>query len=302
MSTVNVENRNRYALITGATSGIGYELAVLFAQDSYNLILVARCEDRLQEVTNKLKQLYSVEVTPLAVNLFKSTAAQEIFRATSDMGIQIDVLVNNAGQGEWGPFAETALERDMDIIQLNVNAPVALTRLYLPEMLRRNEGRILQMGSEAGTMPMPLLSVYAATKAFILSFSAALSEELRDTNVTVTALLPGATDTDFFHKAKQDDTVTYREKPLLTPEKVARDGYEALMKGKNRVISGARTKLHVFEGEWLPTEKVASDARKLNEPSSKGGGEKWPVHAASMEERESIMGETGSISGDRKRR
>src|SRR4051812_5667264 len=214
MNTIIVENRNKYALITGATSGIGYELAKLFAKDSYNLILVARNQERLQEITDQLKLDYAVEVTPLAKDLFNPAAAKEIYDTTKEMGITVDVLVNDAGQGEWGPFIETDLNRDLEIIQLNIASLLSLTKFYLKDMVNRNEGKILQLGSEAGTTPMPLLSVYAATKAFVLSFSAALVNELRDTNITITALLPGATDTDFFHKAGQEDTVTYREATL----------------------------------------------------------------------------------------
>jgi short-subunit dehydrogenase len=246
MATVNQENRNKYAVITGATSGIGYELARLFAADSYNLILVARSEERLQQVTDQLKQLYSVEITPIPKNLFIPGAAKEVYEQVKAMDIPVDVLVNDAGQGEWGPFIETALERDIDIIQLNIISLLSLTKLFLQDMVMRNEGKILQLGSEAGTTPMPLLSVYAATKAFVISFSAALTEELRDKNITVTVLLPGATDTDFFHKAHQDQTVVYQEKELAAPEEVAKDGYEALMNGESKVISGAKTKMHVM--------------------------------------------------------
>lgn len=298
MEPVNTENRNKYALITGATSGIGFELAKCFAKDSYNLILVARNEDRLNEVTNELKQNYAVEITPIARNLFAPEAAEEIYEQTKKMGITVDVLVNDAGQGEWGPFVDTSLERDLDIIHLNIIGLLSLTKLFLRDMVRRNEGKILQVGSEAGTTPMPLLAVYAATKAFVLSFSAALAEELRDTNITITALLPGATDTDFFHKAGQEDTVTYRESKLASPEVVAQDGYEALMKGERKIISGAKTKLHVWMNDLLGATMSASNARKMNEPSEHTAGEKLPQHEASLNERESISQASGERDGD----
>lgn len=298
MEPVNVENRNKYALITGATSGIGFELAKCFAKDSYNLILVARNEDRLNEVTDELKKNFSVEVTPVAKNLFAPGSAEEIYEETRKMGITVDVLVNDAGQGEWGPFVDTSLERDLDIIHLNIIGLLSLTKLFLRDMVRRNEGKILQVGSEAGTTPMPLLSVYAATKAFVLSFSAALAEELRDTNITITALLPGATDTDFFHKAGQEDTVTYRESELASPEVVAKDGYEALMKGERKIISGNKTKLHVWMNDLLGSKISASNARKLNEPSHNTAGEKLPQHEASLNEREYITQQSGERDGD----
>lgn len=299
MTTINVENRNRYALITGATSGIGYELARLFAADSYNLILVARSEERLQAVTDELKRDYSVEITPIVKDLFKRDAAAGIYAATREMGVNIDVLVNDAGQGEWGPFISTDLDRDLDIIQLNIASLLSLTKYYLRDMVNRNEGKILQLGSEAGTTPMPLLSVYAATKAFVLSFSAALAEELRDTNITVTVLLPGATDTDFFHKAGQEDTVTYRESSLASPEEVARDGYDALMKGESKIISGAKTKMHVWLSDLLGSRRAAANARKQNEPSEEATAEKLPDHIASLEERMHIQEQTGRKEGDK---
>lgn len=298
MATVNQENRNKYAVITGATSGIGYELAKLFAADSYNLILVARSEERLQRVTDQLKQLYSVEITPIPKDLFLPGAANEVYEQVKAMDVPVDVLVNDAGQGEWGPFIETPLNRDIDIIQLNIISLLTLTKLFLQDMVVRNEGRILQLGSEAGTTPMPLLSVYAATKAFVISFSAALTEELRDKNITVTVLLPGATDTDFFHKAHQDKTVVYRDKELAAPEEVAKDGYEALMKGESKVISGARTKMHVMMNDLLGARMSAVNSRKLNEPSTKEEGREMPAHAPSLEEREHIADQTGKKRGD----
>lgn len=298
MPTVNTKNRNKYCLITGATSGIGYELAKRFAQDSYNLVLVARNKQRLQEVTDLLKATYSVEVTPLPKDLFRPAAAREVYETTKEMGITVDVLVNDAGQGEWGPFIETSIERDIDIIQLNIISLLSLTKYYLEDMLRRNEGKILQLGSEAGTTPMPLLSVYVATKAFILSFSAALANELKDTGITITVLLPGSTDTDFFHKAHQEDTYVYRETALASPEEVAKDGYEALMKGENKIISGAKAKMHVFMNDLLGTEMSAANARRQNEPSEKAGKPVMPGHTASRAERQRINERTGGNDGD----
>lgn len=298
MATINQDNRNKYAVITGASSGIGYELAKLFAQDSYNLILVARSEERLQQVTDQLKQQFAIEVTPIAKDLFKPGAAEEVYAQVKGMNIPVDVLVNDAGQGEWGPFIETPLERDIDIIRLNIISLITLTKLFLQDMVLRNEGKILQLGSEAGTTPMPLLSVYAATKAFVISFSAALTEELRDKNINITVLLPGATDTDFFHKAHQDQTVMYKEKELASPEEVARDGYEALMKGESKVISGARTKMHVMMNDLLGSRMSAVNSRKLNEPSKKEDSREMPSHEPSRQEREHIMSQTGNKRGD----
>lgn len=297
METVNTQNRNRYALVTGATSGIGYEICRLLAADSYNLILVARNTERLQKVTDDLKQEFSIEVTPLAKDLFLPRAAQEIYDEVQKMGIQVDVLVNDAGQGQWGAFADTELQRDLDIIQLNITSLVALTKYFLRDMIARNEGKILQLGSEAGTTPAPLFAVYAATKAFVLSFSAALANELKDTNITITALLPGATDTDFFHKAEQEETVVYQETQLADPQEVAKDGYEALKKGESKIISGAKTKMHVFMSDLLGTKLGAANMKRQMKPSKKAT-KKAPAHPASKEERDVINKETGSARGD----
>jgi short-subunit dehydrogenase len=288
MPTINTDNRNEYALITGGTSGIGYELAKLFAKDGYNLILVARNKERLQKVTDELKQQFSVEITPLAKDLINPYAAEEIYDTVKEMGITVNVLVNDAGQGAWGPFMETDMERDLEIIQLNIASLISLTKLFGRDMVQRNEGKILQLGSEAGTTPVPLLSVYAATKAFVISFSAALANELKDTNITITVLLPGATDTDFFHKANMEDTVTYREKELDSPENVARDGYEALQKGESKIISGAKAKMHVFMSDLLGQKMSANNMRKQMEPSEKKEGRTASSHTASKMEREMI--------------
>ena len=295
MPVVNIDNRNKYALITGATSGFGYELAKLFAADSYSLVLVARSEERLQEVTNEIKQRYSVEVTPVSCDLFDPSSPQLIYDEVKARGIVVNYLVNDAGQGEWGKFIDIDLKRSLDIIQLNICSLVALTKLFATDMAARGEGRILQLGSEASKVPMPLLSVYAATKAFVLSFSAALSEELKDSGVTVTVLLPGAADTDFFHKANAENTVTYREEELQTPEEVARDGYDALMSGESRIISGGKTKQHVYMANLMSDSANARNMKKKMEPSTSDEGRFYPEHDASRKERDAIGHDSGDL-------
>lgn len=300
MDTINTDHRNQYALITGATSGIGYELARLLAADGYNLILVARSEELLQQVSDELKQQFGVEITPLAKDLFAREAATEIYDAVKELGITVNILVNDAGQGEWGPFFSTELNRDEDIIQLNIGSLVALTKLFGRDMVARDEGRILQLGSDAGKSPIPLLSVYAATKAFVISFSMALADELRDTNVFVTVLIPGATDTDFFHKAHMEETVIYREKELASPAEVAQDGYKALMKGKSKVVSGAKTKLNVAMSDMMGDKASAINYRKQMEHSeeAKDEGRTGSNHEISRKEREFINKKSGNHSGD----
>ncbi|MEX6689788.1 SDR family oxidoreductase [Danxiaibacter flavus] len=299
MADINMENRNKYALITGATSGFGYEFSKLFARDGYNLVLVARSKERLDEVTVEIKNKFGVEVTPFECDLFEKDCAKKVYDKVTEMGININALVNDAGQGEWGRFVDIDLQRMLDIIQLNISSLVSLTWYFLKDMVTRNEGRILQVASEAGKTPMPLLSVYAATKAFLLSFTASLANELKDTDVVVTALLPGASDTDFFHKAHAEDTVAYKEQELQDPADVAKDGYEALMRGEDRVISGGKTKMHVFRSNMMSDAAAASGSRKLMEPSQSNDPKRTsPEHDASRKEREHIESSAGSGSND----
>jgi hypothetical protein len=292
------DNRGKYALITGATSGFGYELAKLFAKDGYNLVLVARNEERLKELTADFTQTFLIEVLPIAKDLFSPSAAGEIYSETTARGITINVLVNDAGQGEHGLFVEYDASRDIDMIQLNITSLVCLTKFYLKEMVSRNEGRILQLASLLGKYPTPYMTVYAATKAFVISFTEGLISELKNTNVTITALLPGASDTDFFHKAGAEETVTYREENLTEPEEVAKDGYEALMKGESRIVSGAKNKMYAAMSNVMPDGALASTMKKKMLPSEEPNGREHITHGPSIEERDSIDAATGNVDGD----
>jgi short-subunit dehydrogenase len=262
-------NKTRYALITGGTSGIGYELAKQAALDGFNLILVARDEEQLQKAASEFS-MFSVEVKTIAKDLFNPEAAEEIFQATRNMGISVDLLINDAGQGQHGPFADTDLRRHIEIVNLNIISLMALTHYFLRDMLQRKQGRILQLGSEVSKMPMPLLATYAATKAFVLSFTEALVNELQGTGVTATLLMPGATDTDFFEKADMKKTRVYQEKKLDSPEEVAKAGYAAVMKGDRRII-GKGARKNVLQATITPDPLVAAQNRKLMEPSTKRG-------------------------------
>lgn len=253
-------------LITGASSGIGKELATLFAQDGYHLILVSRSEDRLQTVADDFNRQYGTSSTVIEKDLSKPDSAQEVYDEVKRQGLTVNVLVNNAGVGEHGLFAtETDLQKELDIIQLNVTTLVHLTKLFVRDMVARNEGKVLNLASIASTMPNPLVAIYGATKAFVLSFSEALYNELKDTNVTVTALLPPATDTDWFNKAGAENTVV-AQGDKADPAKVAKDGYEALMAGKDKVISGASTKLVAAMANVLPSQQSANASRKQMSP------------------------------------
>ena len=289
----------KHALITGATSGIGYELAKLFAKDGYNLVLVARSEENLKETAREMEQMNSsIHTHIIPADLFERDAAQKVYDKTTELGITVNVLVNDAGQGEWGRFIKTDLQREIDIVQLNIISLISLTKFYLREMTERNEGKILQVASAVSKAPSPYLSVYAATKAFVLSFTEALIEELEDTEVTVTALQPDATDTDFFHKAKAENTVTYKEKDLYTPEEVARAGYDGLMKGSNTVIPGFMNKAQAAMNVVMPDSAIAANMHKQMESSMKEDGRSNSSHTASQRERESINAKKEGVNGD----
>jgi Short-chain dehydrogenases of various substrate specificities len=259
---------NKYALITGATEGIGYELAKLFAADGYNLIIVARTEEMLQQRASEFAQQYGIGVTPIAKDLFNPEAAFDLYNEVKAKGLTVDVLVNDAGQGQYGLFVESDIRRQLDIIQLNVSSLTVLTYLYLKDMVARNEGKILQLASIASELPGPWQAVYHGTKAYVLHLTEALIREVKDTNVTITALQPGATDTDFFNKADMLDSKIVDTK-LSDPAKVAKDGYEALMKGDDKVVSGFKNKAMVAGSNVMPDTTVAAQMDKMQEPRKK---------------------------------
>ncbi len=259
-----MSSNQKYALITGATSGIGFELAKLFAKDQYNLVIVARNTTELEKAANELKQ-HGIEVITIAKDLSKLEGPLEVYNEVKSKGIQIDVLVNDAGQGQYGLFAETDINRELEIIHLNIGATISLTKPFLKEMIARKDGKILNLSSIAGKTPGPYQSVYHGTKAFIQSFTEALRSETKDTGVTFTALLPGKTDTDFFNKAQMEDS-KMMEQSGSDPADVAKDGYEALMAGDDMVISGFKNKVMVGLSNVTPDHLVADGMKKQQEP------------------------------------
>lgn len=256
-----------YALVTGATNGIGYELAKLLAKDEYNLVIVARDQNELDNKAKEFKEAYNVEVTPISKDLFDKNAAFELYDEIKAKGIEIDILINDAGQGQYGEFINTDIHRELDIIQLNISSVVVLTKLFLQDMVIRDNGKILNLSSVASKIPGPWQSVYHGTKAFIQSFTEAIRSEVKDTKVTITALLPGATDTDFFNKADMLDAKNIQdEKKLSKPEDVAKDGYKALMSGDDKVVSGFKNKVQVAMSNLMTDEMVANNVNKQQEP------------------------------------
>lgn len=257
----------KYALITGATSGIGYELAKLFAIDGYSLVLVARYQEELDTAVQTLGTLGAPKIMTLAKDLFDTQEAYEVYDEVKAAGIEIDVLVNDAGQGQYGEFIETDLERELAIIDLNISSLVILTKRFLIDMVNRGEGKILNVSSIAGKMPGPLQAVYHGTKAFVHSFSEAIRNEVKDKGVTVTSLLPGPTETDFFNKADMNESKIVKEGSLASAEVVARDGCDALMAGKDKVVSGMKNKLQVAMSNVTPDEQVAQMMHNQQKPS-----------------------------------
>lgn len=226
------------ALITGASSGIGAELARLFAHDSINLVLTGRDAQRLADLAGELASLTRATVQILAEDLASPGAGERIERFIADKGLTLTHLVNNAGLGSFGPFADSDPARERAIIEVNIAAMADLTRRFLPGMIRHGSGRILNVGSIAGHLPGPMMANYYATKAWVLWFSLALAEELRGTGVTVTVLSPGATRTRFFERAGMDPEAVFHNHLTLDPAKVARAGYRAMQKGRREVIPG----------------------------------------------------------------
>jgi len=258
----------KYALVTGATSGIGKELAKLLAQDGYNLIIVSRNQEELNNVSAEIKQLSDVNIQTIAKDLFKNEDAFALCDEVKAQGIQIDVLVNDAGQGLYGLFKDTDIARELDIINLNIGALVILTKHFVKEMVARGDGKILNLGSVAGKLPGPWQSVYHATKAFVLSFTTSVREEVKDTGVTLTALMPGVTDTDFFNKAGMNDSKAVQDQSAKAdPATVAKDGYEALKKGEDRVISGLQNNIQVHMANLMPDSTVAHSMAEQQKPA-----------------------------------
>jgi len=259
-----------FALVTGATSGIGYELAKLFAKDKYNLIIVARHHAELESKASEFRAQYGIEVITMAKDLFKREEAVALCEEIQNRGLEVDVLVNNAGQGAYGLFQDNELQKELAIIDLNVASTVILTKHFVKEMIARNSGRILNLASIASETPGPWQAVYHATKAFVLSFSEGLRSELKDTDITVTALQPGPTATDFFNKAHMTESKVVQDKDSLSdPADVAKDGYDALMAGKDKVVSGFKNKLQTTLGNITPDTALAEQMKKQQEPRDK---------------------------------
>ena len=255
------------ALVAGASSGIGRELARLFARDRYDLVLVARGLEKLDRVGAELAQQHHVRSRSVGADLAAPDAPEAIVETLRQAGLSVDVLVNNAGYGIYGPFANADRRTELDLLQVNVVALTHLTKLLLPEMLARGAGRILNVASTAGFQPSPFLAVYAASKAYVVSFSEALAEELAGTGVSVTTLCPGPTATGFQARAGMEGVRLFRGPFVMDAPSVARAGYTALMRGQRLVVPGVGNKLLMESVRFAPRRLVTRIARLIQAPS-----------------------------------
>ncbi len=235
---------NKTALITGASGGIGYEFAKIAAANHLNLVLIARSENKLQQLKNELESKYSISVLIIAKDLSLDNAANEVINELNSHSINIDYLVNNAGFGGYGNFVERDINKDLNMIDLNIKALVKLTHLLLPQMIERKSGKILNVASTAGFMPGPNMATYFATKAFVVSFSQAIAKELENTGVTVTALCPGPVDTGFISAGDLEGSKLFKNSD--SPEKVAQIGFDAMM--NDELISFTKFKFMI---NWI---------------------------------------------------
>ncbi len=260
MSNADGTRNKSSSLVTGASTGIGRELAKTLARNSHNVVLVARDEQKLNQLANDLKNEFGISTRVMKKDLSVSTAAQEIYNELQKEGVKIDVLVNNAGFDVYGKFCETDTTKEMQMIQVNLTTLTQLTKLFLKDMRKQGHGKILNLGSTGSFVPSPLNAVYSATKAYVLSFSEAIDEELQGTGVTVTVLCPGATKTEFHKRANMED-IWLLKFGVMDAKRVAEAGYKAMMAGKTSVVPGLYNKAQVLCAKFLPRSVMAKTAK-----------------------------------------
>ena len=249
-------------LITGASSGIGYEFSKLFAEKGYNLVLTARRENKLYELKNMFPNI-KIEVIPCDLSI--DTSIKYLYEEIKKREIHIDILINNAGFGLFGEFLDTDINKEINMIDLNIKALVRLTKLFSKDMIKQNSGKILNVASIAAFQPGPYMSVYYASKSFVLSFSEAFRNELKDTNIKISTLCPGPVKTEFEKSAQLYDSKLFSIIKPIDAGDVARIGYIGLMKGKSIIIPGFFNKTAVFMNRLLPRNIIVNITRKIQE-------------------------------------
>ena len=256
---------SKTALITGASGGIGLELARVFAEQGYGLVLVARSMEKLESLAEELRAAHGTIVEVIGIDLARGDAAEEVFRETAERDVEVDVLVNNAGFATYGPFHRKTREHELEMVQLNVASLTHLTHLFLPGMVERGRGKVLNVASTAAFQPGPLMAGYFASKAYVLHFSEAIAVELEGTGVSVTALCPGPTASDFQKRANMEESKLLRA-PMMSSRKVAEVGYRALEKGRTVVIPGTANKVGALVGRLLPRKTLSKLVFRVQAP------------------------------------
>lgn len=253
------------ALITGASGGIGYELAKLFAEDGYNVVLIARNAQKLNEIAKDFEQKYRITAKVIAKDLSIPSAPDEIFAELQQERIAVNVLVNNAGFASYGLFHELDLAAQLQMLQVNIVCLTNLTHLFLKDMVKQGSGRILNLASTAAFQPGPLMGVYYATKAYVLSFSEAIANELEGTGVSVTALCPGPTESGFQQRAAMEDSKLVSGQKIMDAETVAKIGYRGLMENKTVIVPGVKNKILAESVRFTPRKLVTKLVRNMQE-------------------------------------
>jgi uncharacterized protein len=248
-------NFQQRVLITGASSGIGLELAKVFAKNGYNLILVARNQAKLASLKTQLEDNYKAQVRIIVKDLSLQEAANQLFSEVQTQKLEVDILINNAGFGEYGPFERTDWHKEKQMLDLNIVALTELTKLFLKPMLARKNGKILNVASTAAFQPGPLMSVYFATKVYVLHFSEAIAEELKGSGVQVTVLCPGATESNFQEVASMSQSKLFKRK-IPSAAEVAEFAYRELFKGTRVAIHGFMNRIMAYTVGFLPRNLV----------------------------------------------
>ncbi|OYU97351.1 MAG: short-chain dehydrogenase [Bacteroidetes bacterium B1(2017)] len=256
------------ALITGASNGIGLELAKIHASKGGNLVLVARNKAKLDELKEELEKQYNVSVYTIGKDLSEPNSAQTVYNETNANNIQIDYLINNAGFGDFGMFVDTDWNKELQMINLNITTLTQFTKLYIQDMVKRGSGKIMNVASTAAFQPGPTMAVYFATKAYVLSFSEAIGNEVSDKGVTVTSLCPGATESGFQAAAAMEESNLVKGKKLPSSKEVAQYGYAAMLSGKAVAIHGLMNYFLANSVRFAPRSLVVKLARKIQEKSN----------------------------------
>ncbi|MBP6624281.1 MAG: SDR family oxidoreductase [Chitinophagaceae bacterium] len=255
------------ALITGASNGIGLELAKVHASKGGDLVLVARNKAKLEDLKTTLENQYKVKVYTIGKDLSSPNAAQQVYAETTQQKIQIDYLINNAGFGDFGMFVETDWNKELQMINLNITTLTQFTKLYLQDMVMRHNGKIMNVASTAAFQSGPTMAVYYATKAYVLSFSEAVDNEVSNQGVTITALCPGATESGFQAAAAMEESNLVKGKKLPTSKEVAEYGYKAMLKGKTVAIHGLMNWFMANSVRFTPRALVVKITRKIQDKS-----------------------------------